>query len=184
MDEKRLRALRLGRVIGGVLRQAVVDAAAPGVVILEDWSPEGELAYEWAVQALGEQRVWRAAAGGRGLTAHPASKTVLLLPPEVTAPLLPLGDLYASQVEALAGSWSAPAAVQALAARAGGIAALDAALQRWLEERRAPAEAFTPLGPELAAELLERLERSRAARWRPGLVPKLGSRTLGVDLYE
>lgn len=184
MDEGRARAHRLGRVIGGVLRQAVADAAAPGVVILEDWTPEGELAYEWAVQALGEKRVWRAAAGARGLTAHPASKTVLLLAPEVNAPLLPLGDLYASQVEQVAGSWSAPPAVEALATRAGGIALLDAALQRWLEERRTPAEAFAPLGPELAAELSERLRRSRASRWRPGLVPKLGPRTLGVDLYE
>lgn len=181
--EDRARAQRIGGIVGGVLRQAVSDCGAPGIVVLEDWTPEGELAYEWAVHALGERQVWRAAAARTGLTAHPASKTVLLLDPSLAAPLLPLGDLYASQVERLAGSWSAPPEVEAMAARAGGIAVLDRALQRWLEERQPPEQAFRGLDGNLARELTRRLDRGRAGRWRPGLVPKLGTRTLGVDLY-
>jgi hypothetical protein len=63
------------------------------------------------------------------VAAHPANKTALLLgaslPPE---PLLPLGDLWASEVAALQGGWSAPPEVAALAEAAGGIEALDADL--------------------------------------------------------
>ncbi|HSJ14949.1 MAG TPA: hypothetical protein VK939_11070 [Longimicrobiales bacterium] len=183
MAEADLRHERVGRVVGGVLRQAVADADAPGLVILEDATPEGALARDWAERALGEARVWPAGSGGAGLVAHPANKTVLLLAP-VHAPLLPLGDLYASQVEALAGAWSAPPDVAALAEAAGGIAMLDGALQRWLERGQGPEPAFRLLGTALAARLEALLARNRAARWRPGLVPKLGARTLGVDLFE
>jgi hypothetical protein len=181
--DRRERAARIGRIVGGVLRQVAADAGAPGIVVLEDWTPEGELTYEWAVRALGEHSVWRAAAGAIGLAALPASKTVLLLAPTQNAPLLPLGDLYASQVEELTGRWSAPPNIEALAERAGGIHALDAALQRWLEERQALADALRPLGEELAEAVGLQLRRARSARWHTGIVPKLGTCTLGIDLY-
>lgn len=212
---------RVGAIVAEVVGQAVRDAGARGVVLLDDGSPEAALAYEWCGIALGPDAVWRvprpagaaveaclgALGSGRGpspeaavvevqrlharleaaargaLAANPANKTALLLgggiPPE---PLLPLGDLYATQVEALAGAWSAPPQVLRLAGRAGGVAPLDTALMRWLEERRPLEAALEPLGAALAAEVRGVLEAGRFARRRAGLVPKLGSRTLGIDL--
>jgi hypothetical protein len=117
------------------------------------------------------------------LTAHPANKTELLLgaalPPE---PLLPLGDLYASEVDALCGGWSASAEVRVLAEGAGGVKALDAALLRWLDGRD-PAGLNT-LPADVAEEVQRRFRAGRAARLAPRIVPKLGTRTLGVDLLE
>jgi hypothetical protein len=124
-----------------------------------------------------------AAASGL-LAAHPVNKTTLLLggapPPE---PLLPLGDLYASRVAALAGGWSGPPALRRLAERAGGIAALDTALAGLLEERREAEDALAALPPEAAAEVRARLAAGRFHLRRLGLVPKLGARTPGVDLF-
>lgn len=117
------------------------------------------------------------------LTAHPANKTELLLgaalPPE---PLLPLGDLYASEVAGLCGGWSASAEVRALAAAAGGVEALDAALRRWLDGRD-PA-GLDALPAEATEQVRRRFRAGRAARLAPRIVPKLGTRTLGVDLLE
>lgn len=209
------RADRLARIVAGVVRQAVEDAGAAGVVLLEADTPEGMLAADWAARSLGAARVWRADAppdeahdphvglaaptslprveaersAGRvlaarlgALLAHPSNKTALLLsrsaPPES---LLPLGDLYASQVAALAGGWSLPEEVRDLAERLGGIEVLDGALMK-LFEHRAPAAALE-LGAGVGAELVARLDAARFARARVGLVPKLGRRTLGVDLF-
>jgi hypothetical protein len=117
------------------------------------------------------------------LTAHPANKTELLLgaglPPE---PLLPLGDLYAGEVAALCGGWSASAGVRALAEAAGGVEALDAALRRWLDGRD-PA-GLDALPADVAEQVKRRFRAGRAARLAPRVVPKLGTRTLGVDLLE
>jgi hypothetical protein len=117
------------------------------------------------------------------LTAHPANKTELLLgaalPPE---PLLPLGDLYASEVAALCGGWSASPEVRALAEAAGGVEALDAALRRWLDGRDPTGVDVLPA--EAAEQVRRRFRAGRAARLAPRIVPKLGTRTLGVDLLE
>jgi hypothetical protein len=202
----------LAGVVGEVVRRALADACAGGVALLDDGSPEARLAAAWLAAALGDAGVRRvtdpaageadaaqpelvrterhrmalrvtAAAGGL-LAAHPVNKTTLLLgdapPPE---PLLPLGDLYASRVAALAGGWSGPPRLRSLAERAGGIAALDAALERLLEERREPADALAALPRDAAAELLARLAGGRFLRRRLGLVPKLGTRTPGTDLF-
>ena len=120
----------------------------------------------------------------RALLAHSACKTALLLgdifPPE---PLLPLGDLYASEVVRLAGGCALPDAAARVAELAGGIEPLDAALRRLLEERADEDEAFAALSDPARRALLERLEATRFARRRPGLIPKLGRRTLGIDLF-
>lgn len=215
------RMERIGFIVGGVIRQAVRDAGARGVAVLDDASPEARLALAWSVAALGADAVitvpvpdsaavdgFRALglappdvprdrlvaelhrAAGRlvaadrdALLAHPANKTALLLgtapPPEA---LLPLGDLYASQVAELAGGWTVPDAVRRLADRVGGIDRLDTALVRWAEERRPAAEAFAPLG-DATDDLMAALEAARFARRRLGVIPKLGTRTLGFDLF-
>ncbi len=117
------------------------------------------------------------------LPAHPASKTALLLcgelPPE---PLLPLGDLWATDVLALQGGWSAPAEVEALAEAAGGIEALDGALRRLIDGRD-PA-GLDALPPDVAARVRVMLAAGSASRRHPRIVPKLGARTLCADLYE
>src|SRR5690606_16030915 len=102
------------------------------------------------------------------------------VPPE---PLIPLGDLYASEVERLAGSWSAPPEVAALADLAGGIDRLDAALIEHLDRRRPAEAALASLPPAARAAVLDALETGRFARRRIGLVPKLTTRTLGVDYF-
>lgn len=161
-----------GESVAGALREIGGEWSAPGDELL-----------------AGEAR--RLAArleAGRGepaLLAHPANKTALLLagldlPPE---PLLPLGDLYATEVQALAGAWSAPAPVRALADVAGGIGMLDGALRAYLDERRPLAEALSLLPEEARGRVFAALEAGRFGRRRVGLVPKLGARTLGVDLF-
>jgi hypothetical protein len=200
---------RVARVVSGVVGAAVLEAAATGVTVLADWTPEGELLYEWLVRELGEGRVWRAAslasnvhqgaaepAAGRAvtptgpqlsadgaLTAHPLNKTALLLGGRVPhADLLPLGDLWASQVERLTGRWSAPAEVEAAAAAAGGIQELDSALRRMVEDRCEIGD--LGIGRSAAGQLVELYERGRFYRLRPRLVPKLTARTLGIDLFD
>jgi hypothetical protein len=194
---------RVAAVVRRITAAAVTESAAAGIVVLADWTPEGELLYEWLVHELGEVRVWRAASlasnvhegspelalqlehEGVVLTAHPVNKTALLLggrPPR--ADLLPLGDVWASQIEALTGRWSGPAEVEALAAAAGGATALDTALRALVEERQ-PAQAVAlPPASDAAGELLRLYARGRFFRRWPRLVPKLTVRTLGIDLFE
>lgn len=117
------------------------------------------------------------------IVANPVNRTVVLLsgdpPPD---PLLPLADLYASEVAELTGAWSGPDAVREIAERAGGVAALDAALRARLEGRDRDGLRSLPAG--LAAEVDALLARGRAARRAAWIVPKIGYRTLGVDLFE
>lgn len=114
---------------------------------------------------------------------NPANKTAILLsgdlPPE---PLLPLADLYASEVRELAGDWSAPEPVRALAERAGGIEVLDRALRDRFEGRNP--NALDGLPGDVGDAVRTALARGRAARRAFSVVPKLGSRTLGVDLFQ
>jgi len=128
------------------------------------------------------RRMWARLLEG-ALAAHPANKTELLLGSGLpTEPLLPLGDLYASEVAGLCGGWSASAEVRALADAAGGVDALDSALRRWLDGRD-PA-GLNALPADAAEQVRHRFRAGRAARLAPRVVPKLGTRTLGVDLLE
>jgi hypothetical protein len=117
------------------------------------------------------------------LAAHPANKTALLLggelPPE---PLLPLGDLWATDVLALAGGWSAPPEIAALVEAAGGIETLDAALRRRIDGRDRAALDALPF--PAAEEVRRRLAAGSASRRNPRIVPKLAGRTLCIDLME
>ena len=205
---------RITEIVGAVARQALRDRGRTHVALLDDGGPEADLAARILAQALGaeglirvtvsdgevesvlhlspqaepdtlrhEIRRLRARLTPGALAAHPANKTALLLdanpPPE---PLLPLGDLWASEVTELAGGWSAPDAVTRIAEQAGGIHALDDALRAYVDGR-------DPAGldalPADAADAVRRaLAAGRAARMHPVLVPKVGTRTLGVDLFD
>lgn len=117
------------------------------------------------------------------LVANPVNRTVVLLsgdpPPD---PLLPLADLYASEIEELTGDWSGPREVMEIARRSGGVAVLDAALRARLDGR--DPHGLRSLPAEVAAAVDALLARGRAARRAAWIVPKIGYRTLGVDLFE
>ncbi|HEX2078538.1 MAG TPA: hypothetical protein VHG08_12540 [Longimicrobium sp.] len=168
----RLLAGRLGgdRVARVTVDENLVDQVAQ------------ELGTDWRL-AAGEVQRMQARLVDDALPAHPANKTALLLggdlPPE---PLLPLGDLWATDVLALQGGWSAPGEVEALAEAAGGIDALDGALRRLIDGRD-PA-ALDSLDPAIAGRVREMLAAGSASRRHPRIVPKLGARTLCADLYE
>jgi hypothetical protein len=205
---------RIADVVGAVARQALADRGMERIALLDDGGPEAALAARLLGRALGEAAVVRVAADGAGvepfvpqaedvprwrveeearrlrarlmqgvLCAHPANKTALLLggelPPE---PLLPLGDLWATDVAALAGGWSAPPEVAALAEAAGGIDALDAALRRRIDGR--DAAGLDGLPREAADRVRAGLAAGAASRRNPRIVPKLGGRTLCIDLME
>lgn len=209
-----MREARLGELVAAVARQALADAGAARVALADDGSPEAGLAARLleglgpdalvrrgadapgvepllhALRGLGAgERAAREAVGlaarlePDALAAAPENKTVLLLsgalPPE---PFLPLGDLYAGEVAELCGGWSAPEALRSLADAAGGIARLDGALRAWLDRRDPSALDRLPAG--VAEEVRLRFARGRPSRFAVRLVPKVGYRTLGVDLFE
>ena len=205
-------ARRVAEVIGAVARQALADHGRTRIALLDDGSPEARLAAGILIDQLGADAVVSVGAldadlallDGSGadprrmaeevmrmrarllddaLPAHPANKTALLLggalPPE---PLLPLGDLWATDVVALAGGWSAPPDVVALAEAAGGIEALDGVLRRLIDGRdAAAAHAFRE---DVAERVRAALSAGSASRRYPRIVPKLSVRTLCADLFE
>jgi hypothetical protein len=208
------REARVAEVVGAVVRQALRDYGARRVALLDDGSPEAALcarllaplgeetllrvrvkgtevepvlhslaATQHRERAAREVARLRARLETDALPAAPESKTVLMLggalPPE---PLLPLGDVWASEVEALAGGWSGPAEVREVAEAAGGITRLDEALRAYVDRRDPGALGRLPEGVE--PEVRRLLARGRASRLFPRVVPKLGSRTLGTDLFE
>ncbi|HSU13426.1 hypothetical protein [Longimicrobium sp.] len=209
-----LREPRIAAIAGAVARQALADRGASRIALLDDGGPEAELAARMLVSTLGadavlritvadgemesvlhlapevsreqwaeEMRRMRARLAVDAIAAHPANKTALLLggelPPE---PLLPLGDLWASEVAALAGRWSAPEPVRRIAEAAGGIEALDAALRGSIDTRD-PA-ALDALSSDAASAVRRALAAGRPSRLHPRIVPKIGARTLGVDLFD
>lgn len=123
----------------------------------------------------------RAATDGL-LCASEIHKTALVLasalPPE---PLLPLGDVWASEVEAAAGACTVPAPLEGLVAP-DTMASVDGALRAHLESGLAVEEALAPLEPALRERLADLLRRRPWGRFRTPLVPKLGARTVGIDL--
>ncbi|MBA4157069.1 MAG: hypothetical protein H0X65_06290 [Gemmatimonadetes bacterium] len=180
----RVLEAEIGR--GYLLRVTVTNSQVESVLHMLSGDQRAEPPSD-AVHSAGigvaEARRLRARLIPDALVANAANKTALLLggplPPE---PLLPLGDLYASEILTLTGGWSAPAPVRELASAAGGIERLDAALRARIDDR--DAGAFEELNPRLRDALDEALSRGRASRVYRQIVPKLGPRTLGVDLFE
>ncbi len=194
-------------IVAAVIQQAVRDGGRSGLVVLDGASPEARLALDWAANALGRDRVLAVGGDGAGPAepdraehdraeariiarerdwdvAHPANKTALLLcrelPPES---LLPLGDLYASDVSRMIGECSLPDDVPSLAEISGGLERLDGALGNWLEGRQSMDRALAGLPAAARQPVRQRLLRNRAGRRWPRRVPKLGGRTLWIDLF-
>jgi hypothetical protein len=195
------RRERIGAVIAAVLDQACRDARATGIVLLHDGTPEAalvadlirpRLAGRLAITAAASPALpdliaaWAEAAASHpdALVAAAPNKTVALLGGAPATPLLPLADLWASQIAALCGTWSAPGNLRELAERAGGIDRLDDALSDFVDGRLPWDQTLARLGPDLAGTVLALWNDTRFARRRLGLVPKLGARTIGVDLFD
>ena len=203
------RGVRMGEIVGAVARQALADRGLARIALLDDGSEQADL----AARLMGVNIVDRVTEGPAGvepllpehrtiaaerlvwelrrlnarlsdaLPAHPANKTELLLggelPPE---PLLPLGDLWATDVAALGAAWSAPAELRQLARAAEGIDRLDEALRRLVDGR--DPRGLDELPREVRDDVRRRLVAGAASRRNPRLVPKLGGRTIGTDLFE
>ena len=165
---------RVAFVIRGVVRQAMADAGARGLRLVGGATAASHLVHRWCELPAQTE--------GPALSFSILNKTELLLAgPGERTDLYPLGDLYASELAAFT-EVEPSNAVAGLAAQAGGLADLDAALRRLLDERRDAETAFAH-APRLREPVLGRLNATRFRRSYMGIVPKLGARTIGIDLF-
>ena len=177
---------RLATVIADVVAASARDARRSRLVVRDTVTPETALLVRCLAEGgsrLPLDRLAAPDAPGDGLVLGAANKTVAVLWPDTAPePVLPLADLYASQVAALEGGWSAPDDARGLIDRVGGIDVVDAFLVEHLDRRQPLDDALRAISDRDAAEeLRERLGAGWWWRRRLGLVPKLGARTLGID---
>jgi hypothetical protein len=166
---------RIALVVRGVVEQALRDAGTTAVRLSGANSPQSQLIMRWCGVDFDHAPA--------ALTVSAETKTELLLAGAgASADLYPLGDLYASEVMMFCPDCSVSQDVAELAARAGGLHELDGALRALLDERRAEATAFAAI-PHLREEVLTRMQQTRFRRARLGIIPKLGARTIGIDLF-
>ena len=166
---------RVAFVIRGVVQQALRDTALERVKVLGS-EDRRALVRRWCDVDIAD------GASEAALLLDTANKTELLLGPIKPANLYPFGDLYASELADLAGISELSRDVKPVADRAGGAAQLDRVLRRLFDERCDPDEAFNE-APHVRAEVMRRLEQTRFFRMQMGVVPKIGARTLGIDLF-
>ena len=160
-------ASRIERIIMGVLQQALRDSGLPGIRIVGT-APHTDLLRSWC-----ERHGGTIAVSKEGLAAAASSKTELLLGGHTDeAAVYPFGDLYHTQLEELAGR-EVTAETKAL----------DDALMKFFDERRPWPEASAEIAEPERTKVYESLERARWQRKHCGLIPKIGARTLGIDLY-
>jgi hypothetical protein len=157
------RAQRIERIVMGVLAKALRDACQTAVRI-EETGPYADLLISWCTRGL--------AVADTGLPVSSLSKSALLLGETAQAGVFPFGDLYLSQLDELIGR-DTPAQQQAV----------DHALVKFFDERRSWTEASAHLPESERAKLWDSIERGRFRRRQGRLIPKLGARTLGIDLY-
>jgi hypothetical protein len=185
------RSMRIGRLVTGVIAEAIRASGSTALLIVDDGSVEAHLLEQWCARHLAapfykvpEDEAAEHDGGDRLLSARGTNKTALLLGRNFPAePLLPLGDLYATQVRELGGGCSLPPDVQRLAEAAEGIDALDGALQACFEAWQQPERAANQLPAPARGPFLEAVRGGRFWRERAGLIPKLGTRTIGIDLF-
>ena len=110
-----------------------------------------------------------------------ATKTMLLLSPSPPwESVLPLGDVYASEILDLEGECTIPSVLGAVDVKT--LRAVEVGLQNYLEEGIGIQEALVTVTQPLRDEVAEALALARKG-WHPHpLVPKLRGCTLGIDL--
>jgi hypothetical protein len=167
------RKARIERVIVGVLKQAFADAGVANFTMVGS-APANEYAARLCESA--------GALPGTGVTVAGTSKTALLLGAGDFADLLPLGDLFHTQLAELIGDHALPSGLTELANLLGGAETLDRVLQRYFDERLDWHGSTAGLDARARVLLEQRLEAARFRRGRVGLVAKVGGRTLGIDL--
>jgi hypothetical protein len=165
---------RAAFVVRGVVRQALADAGVSALVLVEPPTAASKLIERWCGLPFTD--------ADRALTVSAACKTQLLLATDpLSADLYPLGDLYARDLATFGVSIDGDE-VKELAESAGGIEKLDGALHKLLDERRVADAAFADL-PHIRDAVMMRLQKARFHRAHMGIVPKLGARTIGIDLH-
>ena len=87
----RTTAQRIETIVAGVVRQAVRDAGARALIVLDDGSPEATLAHAWCAAALGPGSVALARGGAiardmpRLFAPHPAGREIAAMDPATLA---------------------------------------------------------------------------------------------------
>lgn len=166
---------RVAWVVRGVVQQAIRDAGISGLRLVEPASAASKLVERWCETTF--------VAGEPALGVSALNKTELLLADvSVHADLYPLGDLYASELATFAPGAVVSRSVAELAAAAGGLEQLDAGLRGLLDERRTADAAFAGMR-HVRDEVMARLRATRFRRTQTGIIPKLGARTIGIDLF-
>ena len=159
----------------GVVQQAMRDAGVKYVKWVGCEQRQQELVIRWCDVAHNDNQ-------RDSILLSAANKTELLLGQPPRADLYPLGDLYATDVERLGADFELSDDVRRLVSKAGGVQHLDEALRGLFEHRRDPAQAFAQV-PQLRDDVLRRLDKNRLRLRTIALVPKIGARTLGIDLF-
>jgi hypothetical protein len=167
------RKARIERVIVGVLKQAFADAGVARFTMIGSATSN-----DYAASLCGSA----GAQPGTGVTVAGTTKTALLLGTGDLADLLPLGDLFHSQLAELIGDHALPPELTELANAVGGAETLDRVLRRYFDERLDWRRATAGLDARARVLLEQQLEGARFRRGRVGVVAKVGSRTLGIDL--
>jgi hypothetical protein len=169
------------------LREAGIPFVTPGpasvdraLELLGSLLQQAGATMELAAEA--SELAGRARARAEGLLLLGSSnKTCLLLSPLPTScEVLPLGDLFASQISELTGDSTLPPCLRNVSGER--IRAVDKALADYYEEGYGEDRAFGNLESDLRRTVLSALTIARRG-WHPRpLVPKLGNATLGLDL--
>ena len=209
MREERVRGLVLS-VLEEALRRtgaggAVVAGGGPEGTLLERWLSHGGISsFSPSPEAVAlAQEVLLATDAGSGpgnggmgpralasmalarrqdlLLLGTATRTLILLsrtlPPE---PILPLGDIFASEVLDIQGECTVPPILGGAGAEV--VRTVDQGLQEWVTEAIAPECAFSAVDPALRPILVDALREAKRRWVFPYLVPPLRSPTLGIDL--
>jgi hypothetical protein len=166
---------RVAFIVRGVVQQVMRDSGRNVLRLLGETSPESDLIERWCGIRFSRDAT--------ALTVSAATKTALLVagvdqPVDVT----PLGDLYLTEAARFHRAIRPTGSAAEFAKGAGSIEILDECLRRLLDERRDPEAAFAA-APHLREPVLLRMQHTRFRRARSGIIPKIGPRTIGIDLF-
>jgi hypothetical protein len=166
---------RVAFIVRGVVQQVMRDSGRNMLRLLGETCPESDLIERWCGIRFSRDAT--------ALTVSPATKTALLLAGvDQPVDLTPLGDLYLTEAASFHRAIRPAGSPAEFAKAAGGIEIVDDCLRRLLDERRDADAAFAAV-PHLREPMLLRMTQTRFRRARAGIIPKIGPRTVGIDLF-